>query len=167
MVVDNSNTLCGQNSLYIIKDKLGIDPLTIYQDNFTGKVVHDEHRSLRLIDAKEPLVFINDRNQIAPITEHVDIEVIHPKTNYIHGRPDWLFQDPGYKEYDIDREQLDMDFPVFLMAYNPGEEADGTPVDIIEMKEKYDPRRLILKPGKYLLRIDNKNERKKLEINQN
>jgi len=147
-----------------IKDKLGIDPLTIYQDNFTEKVVHNAHRSLRLIDADEPLVFINDQNQIARLTENVDIEVIHPKTKYINGRPNWLLQDPTYVEYDVDREWLDIDFPIFLIAYNLGEESDGTPVDIIEMKEKYEPRTLILKPGKYLLRIDNKKEKKEMEI---
>ena len=53
-----------------------------------------------------------------------------------------------------------MDFPIFLMAYNPGQESDLTPVDIIEMKDKDDPRRLVLKAGKYLLRINNKKQTK-------
>jgi hypothetical protein len=142
-----------------LKDKLGLDPLTIYQDNFTEKVVYNTHPFLDTESINTPLVFTRD-DTIVRLSQHVDIEVIHPQTKYFHGRPHWLFQDTSYKEYALDKQWVDIEYPLFFMAFNPGEEMDGTPVDIIEIKEKFDQRSLILKQGNYIIRIDNKVKRR-------
>ena len=147
-----------------LKLNYSIDPLTIYQDNFTEKVLQNEHELLAELQIEEPSVFVDDRDQIVRLTDKVDIEVIHPKTTYVNGRPGWLYQDQSYKEYKLDKKLIDMEYPLFLRAYLPGEEKDGTPVDVVELKEKYDQRRLILRPGKYVIRIDNKLEERDVEI---
>jgi len=149
---------------HYLKIKHEIDPLTIYQDNFTEKVLQNEHSLMTKIQIDQHSVFIDNHNQIARLSDKVDVEVIHPKTKYVNGRPGWLYQDQTYKEYALDRSLLDIEFPILIKAYVLGEQHDGTPIDIIELKEKYDQRKLILKPGKYLLDITNKMERKEIEI---
>jgi len=153
-----------QRMAYYLKEKYQVDPLTVYQDNFTERIIYNEHEILAELRIDKPSVFVENNNQIARLTNKVDIEVLHPKTKYISGRPGWLFQDESYKEYDLDRDLIDMELPLFLKAYKFGEQENGTPIDIIEIKQKYDQRKLILKPGKYILRIENKKESKDIEI---
>ncbi len=147
-----------------LKQKTGIDPLTIYQDHFTEKVLYDQHPLIDSIRFSEPLLFTDLRGNLLPLSGNVDIEVMHPKTSYIKGRPDWLYQDNTYGEYLLDSDWVQIDYPLFFMAFNPGEENDGTPIDIIEIKKKYGPRGLVLKPGRYVIRVDNKQQRQEMDI---
>ncbi len=147
-----------------LKDRVGTDPLTIYQDNFTEKIVFDEHDLLFSIKGTTPLAFVDHKGQVVRLTDHVDIEVIHPKTRYINGRPHWLYQSDLHKSYAVDKDWIEIDYPVFLMAYNMEEGSASTAVDIIEMKDRFDQKSLILTPGKYLLVVDNKERRQEKEI---
>ena len=134
-----------------LKDKLGVDPLTIYQDNFTEKLIEDEHPVINQLNIQEPSVFIDENGHIARLTPHVDVEVIHPKTTYIHNRPNWLFVE-GYKAVQIDIKNMDLDFPVIVSAY-PAHEVNSVPVDRVELKHKYDKKVLVLKPGTFRIEI--------------
>ncbi len=145
-------------------DKTGIDPFTIYQDNFTEKVLHDEHPYLQGLDIAGPSVFVDNNGQMVRLSEHVDVEVIHPKTQYVNGRPDWLYQNDKYQEYHLDRAWADIDYPLFFAAYQAGEQDLGTPVDIIELKTSNDYRPLILPPGNYVIKVDNKRESREMTV---
>jgi len=63
---------------HYVKEKYGIDPLTIYQDNFTEKVTENEHPILNTLDIKFPSVFLDAEENIARLTEHVDVIFGHP-----------------------------------------------------------------------------------------
>ena len=147
-----------------LKDKTEIDPLTIYQDNFTEKVIYNEHELLDNIRAIEPVILLDRDGKVARLSNQVDIEVIYPKTKYINGRPNWLYKDNSYKEYTLDKEWVKIEYPLFFMAFYPGEQYDGTPVDIIEMKDRYDQRSLILKPGSYIIKVYNKIDSQEMEL---
>jgi len=147
-----------------LKDKTEIDPLTIYQDNFTEKVIYNEHELLDNIRAIEPVILLDRDGKVARLSNQVDIEVIYPKTKYINGRPNWLYKDNSYKEYTLDKEWVKIEYPLFFMAFYPEEQYDGTPVDIIEMKDRYDQRSLILKPGSYIIKVYNKIDSQEMEL---
>jgi len=135
-----------------IKDKTGIDPLTIYQDNFTEKVIEDEHPILKSLKISVPSVFVYEDGLPMNLSDQVDIEVIHPKTNYRNGRPDWIYTSENHKAIKVNRNNLDLDFPIIVSAYLRGE-VNSVPIDRIELKHKYDSKALVLEPGNYRITI--------------
>lgn len=139
-----------------LKDKTGIDPLTIYQDNFTEKYSYDEHPSLRHLTIDEPSLLIDEEGEIVRLSPNVDIEVIHPRTYYKSGRPNWLFQSEAYKAVTIDRPR-GFSFPQIVSAYRE-DQLDGTPCDQIELKHKYDQKKLVLETGSYQITIFDGNQ---------
>ena len=98
-----------------IKDKTGIDPLTIYQDNFTEKFKENEHPVLRTLTIEEPSVFINVKGEIPRLTKQVDIEVIHPKTYTINGRPNWLYERDS-ESIEIEKDN-NLGYPQICLLY--------------------------------------------------
>ena len=58
-----SDTIKRRNSFYMakyLKEKTGIDPLTIYQDNFTEKVLESEHYLLEELDVTTPSILLDN-----------------------------------------------------------------------------------------------------------
>lgn len=148
-----SNIVKRGNSFWMakyLKEKIGIDPLTIYQDNFTEKFIESEHLLLKNIKVDEPSVFVHKTGQIVSITENVDIEVIHPKTIYVDGRPNWLFN--SNKPVKVNLESFDINFPIIVSAFLI-DEVNSVPIDRIELKHKYDNKALALKTGEYRIAI--------------
>jgi len=135
-----------------IKDKIGIDPITIYQDNFTEKIIENEHPILSKINIANPSVFIDNKGNIAQLTAHVDIEVIHPKTAYKNRRPEWLYEDNSYKAVKIKKDIGELKYPFIASAFKIGEE-NGVPIDIVELKHQYDNNSFVLGPGNYSVRL--------------
>jgi len=135
-----------------LKDKSGIDPLTVYQDNFTEKFIENEHPVLRLVKVAEPSVFVDKSGDLVRISEHVDIEVIHPKTRYVNGRPDWHYETTEHKSVKIELDNRAVDFPVLVSAYLI-KERDSVPFDRFELKHKYDDKVMVLKTGEYRIAI--------------
>ncbi len=135
-----------------LKDKTGIDPLTIYQDNFTEKFINNEHRSLSEMSIDQPSIFIDSNGEIAKLSNHVDIEVIHPKTTYIDGRPNWLYENDNFTSVKIKMGGDMLRYPVIVSAFPKGE-IDSVPVDRIELKHKFDNKVLVLNKGDYRITI--------------
>ena len=136
-----------------LKEKLEIDPLTIYQDNFTEKFIENEHPILKTKKISEPSVFVDESGVLVKISNNVDFEIIHPKTIYINGRPNWLYETDQYKPVEIKLENIEVNFPVIVSAF-PFEEINSVPVDRIELKHKDDHKVLVLKNGKYRITIN-------------
>jgi hypothetical protein len=139
-----------------IKDKTGEDPLTIYQDNFTEKMMENGHPFLQDQYLKVPAVFMDPNGDIHSLTDQVDVEVIHPRINYRNGRPSCLYQDDRYQTYFPDRVPEKIGFPLFLKAFIPGEQSEGVPVDIVEWKHPHMKKPLVLPPGDYVIQLDDK-----------
>ncbi|MCB0645475.1 MAG: hypothetical protein KDC49_02360 [Saprospiraceae bacterium] len=148
----------------IIKDSLGIDPLTIYQDNFTEKFISEEHNVLNKGGITEVSVCVDDKSNIIKWRQEVDIEVIHPKTKFVNGRPDWLKENPDYKEVDIPVDSITMEFPMIISAYIASEYDKGVPLDRVELKSKYVLKPLILSSGDYVIELKNLDELKTFNI---
>lgn len=162
-----SDRIKGRSSYFLakyLKNKTGIDPLTIYQDNFTEKIRYNEHPVLKTLNIDEPSVFINEDNEIISITDDIDIEVIHPRTTYKNNRPDWLYESDDYQTYEIDSDSLTMDYPILVKAYLEEEQGKGVPVDVVELKAKWNKKPLVLRKGIYRIVIDNKKQQKSFNI---
>jgi len=137
---------------YYLKEKTGIDPLTIYQDNFTEKYIENEHPILEEIDIDKPSVFIDENNQVYRCSDHVDMEIIHPKTTYRNGRPSWLYRNDAYKPVKIKIRDFNVDLPAIIAAY-PLNEENSVPIDRIELKHKFNLKVLVLPLGEYRIEI--------------
>lgn len=131
-----------------LKDKIGVDPLTIYQDNFTEKHIENEHPILKSLNISDPSVFVDKSGKIVRLTKHVDIEVIHPKTIFVNNRPNWLYDGGVNRAVKVKTKSEELDFPIIVEAY-PIDENNSVPVDRIELKHKYDNKVLVLSKGEY------------------
>ena len=160
-----SDTIKRRNSFFMakyLKEKTGIDPLTIYQDNFTEKVIETEHELLEELNVTTPSVLLNSNGNAIKFSPHVDVEIIHPKTRYRKGRPDWLFENESvFLELPFDSIQIKT--PFFLSAFKPGME-DGAPEDIVEIKHPFARLPLVLLPGRYRIKLFNREESKSFDV---
>ena len=134
-----------------LKDKIDIDPLTIYQDNFTEKINFNQHPILKELSITEPSVFVDASKKRVHVTDHVDMEIVHPMTYYRYGRPHWLFQNDAYKAVKptIGDEAI---YPIIVSAHRVGE-ISGAAIDCIELKYQYDNKNLVLPNGKYTVKL--------------
>ncbi len=134
-----------------LKAKTGLDPLTIYQDNFTEKFINNEHPLIRHVNVTTPSVFTDANSSLVAITPHVDVEVLHPRTVYNNGRPNWMYHNGQRQALEINKDGI-TDYPVLVAAFPIGE-TDSVPVDRIELKYQNDNKVLVLSPGKYRIEI--------------
>ncbi|NEU07268.1 hypothetical protein GZH53_02985 [Flavihumibacter sp. R14] len=78
----------------------------------------------------------------------IDMQVYHPLTSYIKGRPDWLLK-TGAKLYDLPDEYRQYR-GYLLQAFKYGEAESAVPVDQIIIDAE---KALVLKPGNYVLKL--------------
>ncbi|HEY5771533.1 MAG TPA: hypothetical protein VIS75_02845 [Chitinophagaceae bacterium] len=130
-----------------LKRMTGIDPLTIDQVELTetGTPYFDNYLR-QSINLPYPAVFIN-KNGIAfgkaNSKKQYDVNVYHPDTKYINGRPGWLYYDDKVAVSIVDK--INIAFPTLVFAYDEGEDTGkAIPVDVIELRDKYDSKKLIL-----------------------
>ena len=130
-----------------LKTKTGLDPLTIYQDNFTEKFINNEHPLLRRINVSAPSVFTDASGSLVSLTPHVDVEVVHPRTVYNNGRPNWMYRNGQRRAVEINKKEI-VDYPVLVSAFPIGE-TNSVPMDRVELKYQNDNKVLVLSPGIY------------------
>ena len=142
-----------------LKEFTGIDPFTIDQQQWTEHSEPAKEDPLyKLMNVKKPSVYVNAAGKAYPATDAAltDVQVVHPRTTYQHGRPIWLFRDGGWKPYFLTKEQLSLAFPCLVLAYRAGETSSRTkpfdqaiPVDAIELKRADEKKALVLPSGNY------------------
>lgn len=147
----------------------GINPYTIDQIRFTEHSKIDyENPFFKITNLEYYAVFIDSSGHVfngAPAHNDYDARVYHPRTIYINGRPNWIFEG-GRKAYEI-VDDIDVSFPCLVFAYVSSEidnvkneEGKVVPFDIIEIKDKKDNKALSLKPGIYTIVIRDKKDKK-------
>lgn len=145
-----------------LKDLTGIDPLTIAQDKFSEKSSKALSNPLLVeLNLKQPSVLLNNQNEpykTKTDSSWTDITVFHPFTEYINGRPNWLFYE-GKKNVPINLNKITIDFPIMVMAYNKDEEIknEAVPLDIVEVDNKNESVNLVLSKGNYIVKVVNEN----------
>lgn len=121
----------------------GINPFTINQEILTEKSKPELGNPYsKLASVAEPTIYVNeDGDGFAgpPGFEAYDVRVFHPKTSYIHGRPEWMFTLGGKPVYV--NKRIKTKFPALVFAYRVGEDmSQAVPVDVIELKSKQEKR---------------------------
>lgn len=141
--------------------KMGLDPLTIYQDVLTEKGAIPASPLFDLVKTAEVSVLVNDQGQVFngfDQQKHFDILLYHPPTQYQKGRPNWLFEQAGHRFVPVEKERLKPEqYPVLVKAIFQKEEKNAVPLDIIELKSAADPKELILRKGKYWIIMTSRN----------
>lgn len=146
-----------------LKEYTGIDPFTIDQTEMTEKSHPKfENPFFRLNNNEEPVVYLDSSERSfagSQPSKQYDVSVFHPRTNYIHGRPDWLLSRGG-EYYFIPANKKEIDCPCLIFAYKKNENENAIPVDLIELKDKKEQKALVLPPGTFDILITNKQRRK-------
>ncbi len=155
-----------------LKDLLNSDPLTIDQTMFLEKSDKAfNHLFINLNTAKAPVVLMDSNGQVfngKSDIKQTDMVILHPQTNYINNRPEWLAQ--GKETYNIPPSKLQGKTPVLVLAYRSHEPiTEAIPADVIELTETTTSPQLFLSKGAYTIVIKDANyqliEQYPIEIN--
>lgn len=145
-----------------------INPLTINQVVYSEKSKPEyNHPLLKALDIKESSVIIDKDNKPLSYQREKawsDIAVLHPNTKYIDNRPNWLFEN-GNKNVSISLADIQIDFPIMVLAFKKGEDINlAVPIDITEVESKKDNCNLGLKKGVYEIVVTNEKQSFKFEL---
>ena len=138
-----------------IKALTGIDPLTIDQVDLTEHSTAQHESEYYKPDHIGEAAIFTDRKgkpvKLASSGQKTDLQVMHPRSKFIQGRPAWLLRN-SLVPYSLKQLNLDLKYPALVAAYREDEEKYSVPVDQIEIINTVD-KVLILKGGKYRLKI--------------
>lgn len=137
----------------------GINPLTVDQVYYSEKSKEEYNSPIfKAMDIKKPSILLDKENTPFSYKKEfswIDIVVFHPTTKYINNRPNWMINN-GQKLVQIKLNEIKIDFPVMVLAYQKNENINyAIPVDIIEVETKEENSFLALKTGKYKIVIVN------------
>jgi hypothetical protein len=143
-----------------LKEFTGIDPLTINQEPMTERGSPDRDDPLyRRVPVTEPTVLVDAAGKAFngfKDPKQFDIQVFHPRSTYVHGRPQWLLMGGKRKPYVLRPEQLTVGFPCLVLAYRANEDKQqAVPADVAEVKSPEEEKALILAPGGYTVDVRN------------
>ncbi len=154
----------------------GINPFTINQVKLTEQSsVKFENPYFKMADLNYYAVFVDSSGSLFNGPENFkeyDVRVYHPRTTWIEGRPNWVFENNRKARY-INNE-ITTEFPCLVFAYLSNESIIEKanykmliPYDIIELKNMQDKKALSLKTGNYDILIkDIKGHEQQLKIKE-
>ena len=136
-----------------LKDYTQIDPFTIDQTQYSERSDKQyNHPFITLVNKEFPVVLLDENGNLfngGENVDRVDCIIIHPETQYINNRPNWLLSGGSRKEYYLDKSKI-VQYPLLVLVYRKVEfENNGVPTDIIEVFENENIPSLILNKGDY------------------
>jgi len=151
------------------KNITSIDPLTIEQAIMNEACPENEHPHYKYAQVAGPTIFLKYKTPVVAkqndIETPYDLQVFHPRTQYVQNRPDWLRMKGNRKPFKVNPDQYEMDYPLLAYAIKKGEDPQiAVPVDIVEFETNRIEMPLLLPPGEYQLVLRDKKIRKKFDI---
>ncbi|MEM6379379.1 MAG: hypothetical protein AAF705_14310, partial [Bacteroidota bacterium] len=141
-------------------NRMGFDPLTIYQDVLVERGAIPASPLFKMVQADQVSVLVNEQGEVFngfDDQKHFDILLYHPPTQYKKGRPNWLYEQDGYSFVEIEKARIETDqYPVIVKAIFQNEEKNAVPLDVIELQNANDVKALVLRPGDYWIIITSK-----------
>jgi hypothetical protein len=142
-----------------LKEATGLDPLTIDQTIQTERGAIESSSELwRLAQTngwlKQPVVFHYEDQSFLVDGDYagkVDMQVFHPATKLVQGRPDWLISLPGRQAVEIPAEVASKKTRVLVQAFYSQEPVDAVPVDQVLLDPETQTPVLILPAGEFRL----------------
>ncbi len=142
-----------------LRDFTGINPFTIDQVRLTERgSLQNDNPFYKMVNLNYYAVFVDSSG--SPFNgpkglNQYDVRVYHPRTSWINGRPNWVFESKRLPFF-VDG-QLKIPFPCLIFAYNENEDrAIAIPADVIELKNENEKIALSLVHGNYTIVIKNK-----------
>lgn len=150
-----------------LKEYTGINPLTVNQTLYSEKGSPElNHPLLKAIQITESTVLLDRENnplQYQRGEAYTDIAVLHPFTEYLNNRPNWIF-DKNYKNVSLLLDDIPAGFPVMVLAFKKGENIhQAVPVDITEVAGPEEKCSLGLTKGTYDIVVTNGKESYSIE----
>lgn len=119
-----------------LKEFTGIDPYTINQIVLSERSKTDLESSYYRMTHVDKYAVSIDRDDKPFNNNKVDVLLYSPRTKYVYGRPDWIFENKKYP-YFLNPKEITISFPIIVQAYmEPDEIGKAIPIDIIEIKSK-------------------------------
>ncbi|MCP4049431.1 MAG: hypothetical protein GY730_01815 [bacterium] len=84
------------------------------------------------------------------------MQVFHPRTKFIHGRPDWLALNGTRMPYYIKNVNIKGELPYLISAYMKSEEGDAVPIDRVVLSNANNKKALFLPEGDFIIVITDK-----------
>ena len=149
---------------YFIKIS-GIKPFTIDQvtmgehsnpdfENSTYKEIN------QIYNFDNPIVLTSLKNKYwASNKKKYDLQIFHPRTTFVDGRPNWMSFDGSRTPYFIKRLRGDEKFPCLVSAYKKDEGPKAVPIDRILLKKPNIHKALMLPRGRFIIIITDKTKK--------
>lgn len=119
-----------------LKEFTGIDPYTIDQIVLSERTKKDLQSPYFRMSHYDKYAVLTDKDGKQFNNNKVDVLLYSPRTKYIHGRPDWIFENRKFP-YFLNPEEITISFPIIAQAYMETDEiGKAIPIDIIEIKSK-------------------------------
>jgi hypothetical protein len=142
-----------------LRDITGIDPLTIDQtvmsEQFSQEYEQPIYRYLMAhTPIHEPTIFVNGAGEPWTFQPGIrDITLFHPRSVYLHGRPDWLNIGGLRRPYTLPASVCGVVPRCLVKARLADESEDAVPVDELEIADQTQQSTLMLPRGTYRLQI--------------
>lgn len=142
-----------------LKESTTIDPFTIDQTYYCerGAEIYN-HPYIQMVNQQHSVIMLNDTGKTfngSATADQTDCRIIHPRTKFVNGRPNWLTMNGMRKSLRL--HYPEMDFPVLVTAYNTSHGPSATPADVIEINAAAQPSFLVLPAGNYKIVVRDKN----------
>jgi hypothetical protein len=139
----------------------GITPYTIDQESMREHSTPDyESDTYKYIikkhQIKHPTILLNTDSEIWVEKEYLgayDLQIFHPRTRFIHGRPNWLLLNGVRNTYTLNNINTDGKFPYLVSAYYKNEDQFAVPIDRLILLNKNSARVLVLPKGEFTIII--------------
>lgn len=125
---------------YRLKQKTGIDPLTIDQTTIVDDVPQSRvayeiaarriNKSSIFLGKNGPLILSHNTHD----NPGIDLQVIHPQRSYVHGRPSWLSYMPGHW-IAIPKKILPKKGSSLIQVFAADSPSDAVPLDQVLVRE--------------------------------
>lgn len=139
-----------------LADTTGLNPLTINQTTFREMSRKGlERYEYQDFAPEEPSLFVDEEGRhfaLSDTTRWFDRYLLHPRTTYSFGRPDYVFAN-GQVPVKVNFSEIDLPAPWLVQAYGKSDDMkDSVPRDVVEMNGDGSVQ-LALAPGKYRLLV--------------
>ncbi|MDR0795405.1 MAG: hypothetical protein LBE79_05020 [Tannerella sp.] len=144
-----------------LKEYTQINPFTIDQTQYAEKSdKKNTHPYIAMVNKDFPVILIDENENLfngKKGNDQVDVRIIHPETQYINNRPNWLLSVGNRKEYHLESSKVTQ-YPLLVLAYRKNEfDNNGVPADIVEILENENIPSLILDKGSYEIIMKDRN----------
>jgi hypothetical protein len=143
--------------------------LIFFPATFYGTII------LEKFNFADPIILQSSKNKVwgkAQSEGAYDVFVFHPRTKFIHGRPDWQLFNGLKTPYFLKNINTTGEFPYLISAHIKNEDPNAVPIDQIMIADQNSNNKpLFLPKGEFIIKIRDKSgklvEESEVMINKN